>query len=85
MAERTEADKDYEKLGKMLVEFEKSGLRPGKGYYRASFLRGIVSGFGGVIGATLLVALLLWILSLFHSLPIIGEVVETVRNTISSD
>ncbi len=77
-------DKDYEKLGRMLIDFENSGIHPGKGYYRAAFLRGVVGGFGGVIGATILVALLLWLLSFFHSLPIVGDFVETIRNTITN-
>lgn len=86
MAEKNvNKDKDYERLGKMLVELHENGVKPGKGYFRAAFLRGVVGGFGGVIGATLLVALLLWLLSFFHSLPIIGNFVDTIRNTISTD
>lgn len=81
-AKREEA-KRYEALGRMLAELDASGVRPAKGYYRAAFLRGIVAGFGGVIGATLLVALLLWILSLFNSLPIIGGFIDTIRTTLN--
>jgi gas vesicle protein len=39
-------------------------------------------GAGGVIGATLVVALLIWLLSLFDNVPLIGHFVETIRNTI---
>lgn len=76
-------EKEYEDLGRKLVGLQ-HGLLPGRGYYRAAFLRGIVTGFGGVIGATLLVTLLLWMLSAFDSLPVIGDFVDTIKNSLTS-
>ena len=49
-----------------------------------SFIKGVLAGFGGVLGATILVALLLWILSLFSSVPFIGKIAENVTDTIQT-
>lgn len=53
-----------------------------KSFYLHSFLRGMVVGAGGVLGATLLIAVLLWILSLFDTVPLIGPTVDNARTTI---
>lgn len=53
-----------------------------KSFYIQSFLRGLLTGAGGVVGATLLVAILLWILSLFDTVPLIGPFIESTRDTI---
>lgn len=37
--------------------------------YKMNFVRGIFLGFGTVIGGTIVVALLIWLLSLFANLP----------------
>ena len=55
-----------------------------KQVYRSAFLRGVASGVGGVIGATIVVALLLWLLSLFSEVPILGHFVQSVRHTLES-
>ena len=50
--------------------------------YWMNFIRGVMFAFGSVIGATIMVALLLWLLSLFDQIPIVGHFVDTVRETI---
>ena len=52
--------------------------------YRMNFMRGIFFGFGSVIGATILVGLSLWILSLFTELPLIGNLFETSQNSLEN-
>jgi Domain of unknown function (DUF5665) len=47
-----------------------------------SFLRGLAQGFGAVIGGTILVALLLWVLSLLNQVPLLGKATGVVRDTI---
>ena len=42
----------------------------------------MIQGFGGVLGATVLVALLLWTLSLFNDIPLLGNIIENVQNTV---
>ena len=53
-----------------------------KSFYFQSFLRGIVTGAGGILGATVLIAVLLWVLSLFDTVPLIGPLLENTRSTI---
>jgi len=53
-----------------------------KKLYLQNFLRGVFFGMGSVLGATVLVALLLWILSLFDTLPFIGPIIENAKETI---
>ncbi len=55
-----------------------------KRLYFENFMRGLFFSFGSVLGATLLIALLLWILSLFDSLPWIGHIITTLRQTIQN-
>ncbi len=47
-----------------------------------SLVRGLFVGLGSIIGATILVALVVWILNAFDSLPIIGEWLERVQESI---
>jgi hypothetical protein len=52
--------------------------------YVMNLLRGVFFGVGTVIGGTLFVALLIWLLSLFNQVPLIGDFVETVKHSIES-
>lgn len=53
-----------------------------KKLYLSNFLRGMAFSVGGVVGVTVIVGLLLWILSLFDQVPLIGPVLENTRQTI---
>lgn len=72
------SSKQYEELGKKLVAFYESGYVDKKQAISFSFLKGLAGGFGAFLGGTILIALLLWILSLFDSVPLI----DTIRSTI---
>lgn len=50
--------------------------------YRVNFFRGIFFGAGSVIGGTIVIAILAWVLSLFVNVPLIGETFEDARNSI---
>ncbi len=52
--------------------------------YRMNFLRGIFFGLGSVLGATVVVALAVWILSFFVEIPGIGEAAQTAQSTLES-
>lgn len=56
-----------------------------KTLYLENFIRGIVFGAGGVIGATLLIGILAWILSLFDQIPLIGPFLDETRQTIEQN
>lgn len=50
--------------------------------YKMNFVRGIAFGFGGVVGGTIVVAILLWTMSLFNHVPFIGDFVNSARTSI---
>lgn len=52
--------------------------------YWMNLLRGVFFGFGTVIGGTLIVAVLLWLLGLFNQVPFIGEFVDTIQRSVES-
>ena len=52
--------------------------------YRVNFIRGVFFGLGSALGATVLFAVLIYILSFFDSLPLIGGFVDVVQNTLDN-
>lgn len=52
--------------------------------YKVNFFRGIFFGLGSVIGATVVVALLVWLLSFFVNLPGIGNTFEQAQKSLES-
>lgn len=70
---------DATQLAEILMKAEQVDR---KSFYLHSFLRGLLAGAGTVIGATVLIALLLWILSFFDTVPLIGPTVDNVRHSI---
>lgn len=53
--------------------------------YKMNFIRGIFFGFGSILGGTVVIALLAWLLSFFVEIPGIGESIQQVQNSIQSD
>lgn len=51
--------------------------------YKMNFFRGIFFGLGSVLGATVVVALVLWILSFFVDLPFIGDAAQQAKDTLN--
>ncbi|MDQ3094188.1 MAG: DUF5665 domain-containing protein [bacterium] len=82
LKKRTE--KQYAELGKAVSTVFESGAISKKALYKASLLRGLFSGIGGVIGATAGIALFLWLLSLFDQVPLIGTLLTKLQETINS-
>lgn len=50
--------------------------------YVVNFIRGVSFSVGGIIGATLVIALILWLLSLFSNVPVIGNFFHQTQETI---
>ena len=48
------------------------------------FYRGLAQGFGAVIGGSILVGLLLWLLSLLNEIPLLGPVFDVVTDTVQN-
>ena len=80
------SEKDYTQLGRAVEQIIRKDYVDlalnRKRLWKVSFIKGLVSGFGGVLGATMLVALLLWLMSLLGHVPLIGPVIENTRDTI---
>jgi hypothetical protein len=88
MAEEKQKDskpqkQDYEEIGKAIVNFYENGYFGRRRTLKMSFLKGMAGGVGGVIGATLVIAIFIWVLSLLKSVPLVGPFFENVRNTIN--
>lgn len=76
--------KEYEQLGKLIASVYESGYLDKKQAYKTSFIKGVFSGLGGVVGATLVVGILLWVLSFFGSVPLIGRFTDKVEQSVQS-
>lgn len=65
------SDKDYQDLGKKMVSFYETGYVNKKQALSFAFLKGLATGFGAFLGGTILIAILLWILSLIDQVPFV--------------
>lgn len=52
--------------------------------YVMNFVRGIFFGLGSVLGGTVVVALVVWILSFFVNIPWIGDTVQNTQQKIEN-
>jgi Fe2+ transport system protein B len=82
---RKAVEKEYEKAGKLLYDIAELGTTSRKKLLWLGFLRGVAAGVGSVLGATVVIALLLYILTFFEEIPFVGTLFETLRTTIQSD
>ncbi len=75
---------DYEKLGQQLeslfINFDPSRRK----IFWVNFWLGVLRGFGAVIGATVGIAILIYILSLFSQIPLIGPFVNNIKHTVNT-
>jgi hypothetical protein len=78
------SDEEYKHIGKMLVAMFEHGYVSKKTLIKMSFIKGVATGMGTVLGATVGLAILLWLLQLLGVLPVIGEVFEAIQDTIES-
>lgn len=53
--------------------------------YQINFFRGIFFGLGSVIGATVVVGVVIWILSVFTDLPVVGNFFQKTQTTIEKN
>lgn len=50
--------------------------------YQLNFIRGIFFGLGSVLGGTVLIALIVWLLSFAVDWPWVGDVVEQLQGSL---
>ena len=81
---KPKSKEDYEQLGRMLSNIYELGYVDHKQTLKMSFVKGLLGGLGGVIGATIVVALLIWVLSFFQNVPFVDRVYDNVRDTVDT-
>lgn len=52
--------------------------------YKINFVRGIFFGVGSALGGTLVIALTVWLLSLFVNIPLIGDIFQDAQRSIET-
>ena len=72
-----------EQLGKMLQNIYETGYIDRNQFYKMSFIKGVVTGLGGVVGATIVVGLLVWLLSILNYTPL-RPLTERIEDTVKS-
>lgn len=75
--------KEREDFTKQQLEyfFEMSHPKWGR-VIKYSFIKGIATGFGVFLGGTILIALLLWILSLLGQVPFLNDIADSAKDTL---
>jgi hypothetical protein len=53
-----------------------------KRVYKLNFVRGLLFGAGSALGGTIVLALIVWTLSLFVNIPLVGELFKDAQNSI---
>jgi hypothetical protein len=74
--------RNHDDIAKALEILFASDYIDKKKLYVSNFIRGMVFSAGGIIGATIVIALLVWVLSLFDNIPLVGPIFENTRETI---
>jgi hypothetical protein len=74
--------KEADEAAKALEALFASEYIDKKKLYIANFWRGIFFSIGGIIGATIAISLLLWILSAFKQIPLVGPFFNNVRKSV---
>ena len=81
---KAKTSKQYEDLGRIVASVYETGFLDAAKSYKSSFIKGLFQGFGGVVGATIVVAILIWIMSLFSQVPLLGRLAENLRDTVQT-
>lgn len=77
-------EKELLELGKKLEEFYKHGYVNKKQALLFSVYKGIATGFGAVLGGTIVVGVLIWILSLFDQVPVLDHFIQNINHTLQN-
>ncbi len=82
-------EREYARLGKALTRaIVRDNIQVAHNWKRfitINFIRGLFVGLGSVIGATILVAIALWLLNVFGGLPVVGDWFEAIRGALNTN
>ena len=82
------SDNEIKKLSEAIKSFNNNNIfkiyNSTKKILFISFLKGLASGLGWIIGATILVSLLTYILSQIEFIPILGDIVSQLIEEIEA-
>lgn len=82
---KEKTDKELLELGKQVQAIFEMGYSSKKQALSMSFLKGMATGLGVFIGGTIIISLLIWGLSLFEEIPLIGNFVNDARSTLENN
>jgi hypothetical protein len=74
-------DKNEEKASHALKDFIRYSSNPWRLIW-ANFVAGVFRGLGAIIGASLFIAFLIWVLTLFVDAPLVGEYAKEVKKAV---
>ncbi|MFT4532461.1 MAG: hypothetical protein ACI9T8_000484 [Candidatus Saccharimonadales bacterium] len=83
MVKKKITNKDYERIGRLVHSIGETGHMSRRQLYKISLIKGIWTGLGSVIGATIVVSILLAIFALLGNVPLIGPVIDLVQDSIN--
>ena len=75
-------DKSEKQANQALKEFIRYSSSPWRIVW-TNFVAGLFRGLGAIIGASVFIAFLIWLLTLFIEVPLIGEYAADIKKTIS--
>jgi hypothetical protein len=78
----TKEQQELIELGKKLKNFYEMGYVSRRQALSFSFFKGVLGGAGAFIGGTLVIALVIWTLSIFSEAPIIGEIAKQIQDSL---
>jgi len=80
---KTRTDEEYKALGKMMEDLYLANTSKAHRLLWYNFVRGLAYGVGIFLAGTLVVGLLIWLLSLFDQVPVIGPFVQSIVDQIN--
>jgi len=75
-------EKSEQKANQALKEFIRYSSSPWRIVW-TNFVAGIFRGLGAIIGASVIIAFLIWLLTLFVDAPLVGEYAKEVKDTVT--
>lgn len=85
VVERVKSDNERGARESLIEDLFYDFHRSRKQVYWMNFVRGIFFGLGSVLGGTVLIALVVWLLSFAVDWPWVGDTVEQVQDSLQQD